>query len=206
MIRVTWTRFIFFTLILALCFWLAICNRPNKSEQKQPQTTNISNLETKIQNLIQLVDSLKKAMEIKQENKVAIEKYYHTVLKRNEGLTAKQIDTVYSLDTMSSHEIAGHIERADYFEQLYKEQIGIDSIRQQVISTLESRCGLEKEINNVLHNKLAGLASDLGFVTSLNSDLKKNNEKLYKKITRKNNLLKAVGFSGLTAIIYAIIK
>lgn len=206
MIRITWNGITLLLLVLACSILFYVCSKSKKYEPNQQQTTNVRNLETKIQNLISQVDSLKKAMEIKEENKATIEKYYHTVLKRNEGLTAKQIDTVYSLDTMSSHEIAGHIERADYFEQLYKEQMGIDSIRQSVISTLEKRCDSEKELNNVLHNKIAGLASDVGFLASLNKDLKKNNEKLYKKITRKNNLLKTVGFSGLAAIIYAIIK
>lgn len=93
-------------------------------------------------------------MEIKQENKVTIEKYYQTVLKRNESLTAKQIDTVYSLDTMSSHEIAGHIEMANYFEQLYTEQMGIDSIRQQVVVNLDKVTAAQATEIRVLKRKL----------------------------------------------------
>lgn len=185
MIRITWNGITLLLLVLACSILFYVCSKSKKYEPNQQPTTNVRNLETKIQSLIQLVDSLKKTMEIKQENKVTIEKYYHTVLKRNEGLTAKQIDTVYSLDTMSSHEIADHIERADYFEQLYKEQMGIDSIRQQVISTLESRCDLEKEIS--VH-------------------LSAENKKLSRKLESRNWWLKTVTAICGAAIIGIFIK
>lgn len=124
-------------------------------------------------------------MQIREERKTEIGNYYHSVLKRNEGLTAKQIDTVYSLDTMSSHEIAGHIERADYFEQLYKEQMGIDTIRQKVITNLESKCDLEKEIN-----------------TNLGAE----NKKLKRKLESRNWWLKTVSAICGAAIVGIFIK
>lgn len=154
MIRVTWNGITLLLLVLACSILFYVCSRSKKYEPNQQPTTNVRNLETKIVNLIVLVDSLKKTMEIKQENKVTIEKYYQTVLKRNESLTAKQIDTVYSLDTMSSHEIAGHIEMANYFEQLYTEQMGIDSIRQQVVVNLDKVTAAQATEIRVLKRKL----------------------------------------------------
>lgn len=154
MIKITWNAITLLLLVLACSILFFVCNKSNKLEQVKAPTFNTDKLEVQIQNLTLLVDSLKKTMEIREERKTEITNYYHTVLKRNEGLSEKQIDTVYSLDTMSSHEIAGNIERADYFESLYKEQMGIDTIRQQVISTLESKCDFEQELNNVLYAEI----------------------------------------------------
>lgn len=185
MIRITWNRITLLLLVLACSILFFVCSKSKKYEPIQQPTTEIHNLETKIQNLIALVDSLKSNIKTRVETKEKITTYYHTVLKRNEDLPETVIDSIYLIDTISSHEIAGHIERANYFEQLYTEQTGIDSIRQLVINNLDKVTETQATEIKVL---------------------KTEKIQLEKKVKAKSWLLKTVSTLGVGAIIYAIIK
>jgi len=176
------------SIILLLLFVLTmsgLIKLPTDWQKREGSEIQTSKLEQEIQRLRISVDSWNNIIKVMENKKQTITTYYHTVLKRNEDLTTKQIDTLYSLDTMSSHEMAAHIERADYFEGLYKEQIGIDSIRQTVIHNLDSANELQAAEIKVLKTEKISLG---------------------RKLESRNWWLKTISVLGIGSTILLILK
>lgn len=133
------------------------------------------------ESLLQEIKNLSKKVTELETKKEVIANNYHHKLTVIEKATDGQLDTIYQLDTMSKHEIAAYIEKATYFEALYKTQIGIDSIRQiainnqdEVIEVLQNENKkLTAENTKIktrvlrLRNWFVGVATTLGIIAAL---------------------------------------
>lgn len=162
--------------IAAVCIFSLgyVCNRG-----KEPIIKPDNNKQ--VETLLQVVNDLKKQVTELETKKEVITNNYHHKLTVIEKSTDAQLDTIYQLDTMSKHEIAAYIEKATYFEALYKTQTGIDSIRQiainnqdKVIEVLQSENAYLKTENTKiktrvlrLRNWFVGVATTLGIIAIL---------------------------------------
>ena len=154
MIKITWNAITLLLLVLACSILFFVCNKSNKLEQVKAPTFNTDKLETKIANLIQQVDSLKSEIKNRVEVKEKIITNYRTKLVEIERLTDTQVVELYKLDTMSPKIIAGYIEEAKTYKSLYNEQMGIDSMRQQVVVNLDKVTASQATEIRLLKRKL----------------------------------------------------
>ncbi|RUP37041.1 MAG: hypothetical protein EKK63_15845 [Acinetobacter sp.] len=162
--------------IAAVCIFSLgyVCNR-GKEPIIKPDNSK------QVETLLQAINNLKKQIEGLETKKEVITNNYHHKLTVIEKSTDAQLDTIYQLDTMSKHEIAAYIEKATYYEALYKTQTGIDSIKQIAINNQDT-------VISLLQNQ--------------NSMLEKDNAKLERRVLRLRNWFVGVATTlGIIAIL-----